>query len=107
MFFLGGPGGLTSKIEKLKAEKIELQAEVSALRNQLEDQQRHRSGLGAALLHEKLECQERKLAVLELASQVLKSLIFFFFFFFINLLIFDSILGSRSNNNRIGKIKND
>lgn len=64
----GGPGGPSAKIEKLKCDKLALEAEVSALRKQLEDQERHESGYGAALLHEKLEYQERKLAVLELAS---------------------------------------
>lgn len=70
MLILGGPGGPSAKIERLKCEKLQLEAEVTALRNQLDQQERHGTGVGAALLHEKLEAQERKLAILELSSQV-------------------------------------
>lgn len=71
-FFLANAGN--GKLEKLTGEKKALEEEVTALKEKLELQMRHEGGIGAAMLHEKLEAQERKLAVLELASQVCRLL---------------------------------
>lgn len=66
----GGASGLTGKLEKLMNENSQLQKEIDELKSMQEAQQRHESGIGAAILHDKLESQERKIAVLELASKV-------------------------------------
>lgn len=58
------------EIEVLKIENMRLQAEIETLNSKLEMQQHHSGGLGAAMLQEKLEAQERKIAVLELAAKV-------------------------------------
>ncbi|KAK9884908.1 hypothetical protein WA026_009146 [Henosepilachna vigintioctopunctata] len=61
--------GNTQQTEALTAENIKLSAEIEELKAKLEIQQRHAGGLGAVMLQEKLEAQERKLAVLELSGK--------------------------------------
>lgn len=65
------------KLEMLEIENSKLQAELEALTMKLEMHQHHSGGLGAAMLQDKLEGQERKIAVLELAAKVSISQIFF------------------------------
>ncbi|CAH2007824.1 unnamed protein product [Acanthoscelides obtectus] len=55
--------------ELLRVENMRLQAELEGLRSRLEMQQNHSGALGAAMMQEKLEAQERKIAILELASK--------------------------------------
>lgn len=73
LFKNGNPLTMHSQIETLRTENIKLQAEVEVLNSKLEMSQHHSGGLGAAMLQEKLESQERKIAVLELASKVNKN----------------------------------
>lgn len=61
-----------NEIESLRAENMKLVAENESLCSKLEMQQHHSGGLGAAMLQEKLEAQERKIAVLELSAKVKK-----------------------------------
>lgn len=56
--------------ETLTLENAKLLAEVEELKAKLEMQQRHAGGLGAAMMQEKLEAQERKLAIMELSGKV-------------------------------------
>lgn len=58
------------EVEVLRIENMRLQAEMEALSSRLEMQQHHSGGLGAAMMQEKLEGQERKIAVLELTTKV-------------------------------------
>lgn len=58
-----------NRIELLEHENAKLQMEIQTLNNKLEMCHRHSGGLGAAMLEEKLEAQERKIAVLELTSK--------------------------------------
>lgn len=58
------------EVEVLRIENMRLQAEIEALSSKLEMQQHHAGGLGAAMLQEKLEGQERKIAILELTAKV-------------------------------------
>lgn len=51
-------------------EKNKLQVEVATLQSKLEMQQHHSGGLGAAMLQERLEAQQRRIAALELAKKV-------------------------------------
>lgn len=60
-----------SSVEKLQFENMKLQNEVEALTSRLEIQQQHSGALGAVMLQEKLEAQERKIAVLELSAKVI------------------------------------
>lgn len=64
-------------IEKLQLENIKLQNEVENLSARLEMQHQYAGGLGAAMLQEKLEAQERKIAVLELSARVSVKLVLF------------------------------
>lgn len=66
----GNFGDIRTKVEKLTSEKNQLETEVNILRNKLDEHKRHSSGIAAALMHEKLEAQERKLMAFELASKV-------------------------------------
>ncbi|KAJ8934432.1 hypothetical protein NQ318_017133 [Aromia moschata] len=61
----------SKEIELLRIENMRLLADVEALTSRLEMQQHHSGGLGAAMMQEKLESQERKIAVLELTAKVL------------------------------------
>ncbi|PSN58155.1 hypothetical protein C0J52_01000 [Blattella germanica] len=58
-----------TKLETLELEKSKLENEVSTLRNKLEMQQHHSGGLGTVMLQERLEAQQRRIAVLELAKK--------------------------------------
>lgn len=60
----------SNRMEMLDLENEKLRVEMEALMSKLQMQQHHSGGLGAAMLQEKLEAQERKIAVLELASKV-------------------------------------
>ncbi|XP_015840436.1 centrosomal protein of 290 kDa isoform X2 [Tribolium castaneum] len=60
---------INHEIEMLKLENMKLISENEALASKLEMQQHHAGGLGAAMLQEKLEGQERKIAILELSSK--------------------------------------
>ncbi|XP_044259542.1 centrosomal protein of 290 kDa-like isoform X2 [Tribolium madens] len=60
---------INHEIEMLKLENMKLISENEALTSKLEMQQYHSGGLGAAMLQEKLEGQERKIAILELSSK--------------------------------------
>nr|CAD7588753.1 unnamed protein product [Timema genevievae] len=62
-------GSESSELEKLELERSKLQVEVTTLKNKLEMQQRHTGGLGAAILEERLEAQQRRIATLELAKK--------------------------------------
>nr|CAD7456946.1 unnamed protein product [Timema tahoe] len=62
-------GSESSELEKLELERSKLQVEVTTLKNKLEMQQRHAGGLGAAILEERLEAQQRRIATLELAKK--------------------------------------
>jgi hypothetical protein len=59
-----------TRIEALELEKSKLQVEVATLQSKLEMQQHHSGGLGAAMLQERLEAQQRRIAALELAKKV-------------------------------------
>jgi hypothetical protein len=58
------------QIKALELENDKLQAEVATFQSKLEMQQHHAGGLGAAMLQERLEAQQRHIAVLELAKKV-------------------------------------
>ena len=58
------------RYETLEVENSKLQSDVQLLRSKLELQQHCSGGLGTVVLQEKLENQERKLAMLELSSKV-------------------------------------
>lgn len=72
-FRITNPHTIQAQVENLRSENIKLQAEVDVLNSKLEISQHHSGGLGAAMLQEKLEAQERKIAVLELAAKVSKA----------------------------------
>ncbi|XP_056644391.1 centrosomal protein of 290 kDa [Diorhabda sublineata] len=57
------------ELEMFKRENNRLLGEVDALKQKLEIQQHHAGALGATMLQEKLEGQERKIAILELSSK--------------------------------------
>jgi hypothetical protein len=59
-----------ARVEALELEKNKLQVEVATLQSKLEMQQHHSGGLGAAMLQERLEAQQRRIAALELAKKV-------------------------------------
>lgn len=59
-----------NEIEMLKMENVKLSSEIDNLTSKLKMQQLHAGGLGAAMLQEKLEAQERKIAILEVSSKV-------------------------------------
>lgn len=58
------------ELEVLKIENMKLLDDLKNLNAKLEMQQHHSGALGAAMMQEKLECQERKIALLELTSKV-------------------------------------
>lgn len=58
------------QFENLALENSRLESQIELLQSKLNAQQHHSGGLAAALLQEKLEAQERKIAVLELAAKV-------------------------------------
>nr|XP_023020845.1 centrosomal protein of 290 kDa [Leptinotarsa decemlineata] len=58
------------ELEILRIENMKLKADVEAMNSKLEMQQHHSGGLGAAMMQEKLESQERKIAILEVAAKV-------------------------------------
>lgn len=60
----------TKEMEMLQIENMKLQSELEAMQSKLEMQQHHSGSLGAALMQEKLESQERKIAILELSAKV-------------------------------------
>ncbi|GJQ81526.1 hypothetical protein Trydic_g4888 [Trypoxylus dichotomus] len=67
----GGSANVNAmKLEMLEIENAKLQAELEAMNVKLEMQQHHSGGLGAAMLQDKLQGQERKIAILELAAKV-------------------------------------
>lgn len=57
-------------VENLRINNMKLLAENQSLMAKLEMNQHHAGGLGAAMLQEKLEAQERKIAILEVTSKV-------------------------------------
>lgn len=59
-----------TELEMLRLENLKLISENEALTSRLEMQHHHSGGLGAAMLQEKLEAQERKITILELAAKV-------------------------------------
>lgn len=77
-FRITNPHTIHAQVENLRSENIKLQAEVEVLNSKLEISQHHSGGLGAAMLQEKLEAQERKIAVLELSAKVSKSRFLFY-----------------------------
>lgn len=58
------------ELEVLKIENIRLLEDLRNLNSKLEMQQHHSGALGAAMMQGKLESQERKIAILELAAKV-------------------------------------
>lgn len=70
LFKSSNPLTIHSHMEVLRNENIKLLSEVEVLNSKLEMSQHHSGGLGAAMLQEKLESQERKIAILELAAKV-------------------------------------
>lgn len=78
----GNPLAMHSQIENLRSENVKLEATVEVLNSKLEMSQHHSGGLGAAMLQEKLESQERKIAILELAAKVIKKLFLLKFYLF-------------------------
>ncbi|KAJ8968110.1 hypothetical protein NQ314_002465 [Rhamnusium bicolor] len=58
------------EMDVLKIENMKLMADIEAMNSRLEMQQHHSGGLGAAMMQEKLEGQERKIAILELTAKV-------------------------------------
>lgn len=58
------------ELEILKIENMKLLEDLKNLNSKLEIQQHHSGALGAAMMQDKLESQERKIAVLELAAKV-------------------------------------
>lgn len=75
-FRITNPHTIHAQVEDLRSENIKLLSEVEMLNSKLEISQHHSGGLGAVMLQEKLEAQERKIAVLELAAKVIKVLYF-------------------------------
>lgn len=59
-----------NRVEAAEQENKLLKNEIEMLNKKLEMQQHHSGGLGAAMLQEKLEAQERKIAILELSTKV-------------------------------------
>lgn len=59
-----------TQLELLKSEKAKLQAQVDVLNSKLEGHQQYPGGLGVAMMQEKMESQERKIAILELSAKV-------------------------------------
>ncbi|XP_017769408.1 PREDICTED: LOW QUALITY PROTEIN: centrosomal protein of 290 kDa-like [Nicrophorus vespilloides] len=55
--------------DALEMDNQRLQSEISGLKTKLEMQQHHSGALGAAMLQEKLEAQERKIAILEMSAK--------------------------------------
>lgn len=60
----------TARMEYTEQENLRLQTELQALSAKLEMQHYHSGALGAAMLQDKLEAQERKIVVLELSAKV-------------------------------------
>lgn len=58
------------ELEVMKIENMKLLEDLKNLNSKLEMQHYHSGGLGAAMMQEKLESQERKIAILELAAKV-------------------------------------
>ncbi|XP_050500647.1 centrosomal protein of 290 kDa [Diabrotica virgifera virgifera] len=58
-----------AELEILRNENIKLLNDVDILKHKLEMQQHHAGALGATMLQEKLEGQERKIAILELSAK--------------------------------------
>lgn len=58
------------ELEVLKIENMKLLEDLRNINSKLEMQQHHSGALGAAMMQEKLESQERKIAILELAAKV-------------------------------------
>lgn len=81
LFKSGNPLTMQTQIENLRSENIKLQAEVEVLNSKLEMSQHHSGGLGAAMLQEKLESQERKIAILELTAKVRENSLLRFYWF--------------------------
>lgn len=59
-----------NQLEALELENVKLLSQVDMLTSKLDMQHHHSGGLAAAMLQEKLEAQERKIAVLELSAKV-------------------------------------
>jgi chromosome condensin MukBEF complex kleisin-like MukF subunit len=59
-----------TRVEALELERSKLQVEVATLQSKLEMQQHHSGGLGAAMLQERLEAQQRRITALELGKKV-------------------------------------
>lgn len=57
-------------LENLEMENVKLLSQIDLLTSKLDMQQHHSGGLAAAMLQEKLEAQERKIAILELSAKV-------------------------------------
>lgn len=60
----------SARLDILELENAKLETEVETLTSKLEIQHHHSGGLGAAMLQDKLETQERKIAILELSAKV-------------------------------------
>lgn len=69
------------RMEALRSENSKLQAHIEVLTTKLEMQQHHSGGLGAAMLQEKLEAQERKIAVLEVTAKVREVQVYLYLMF--------------------------
>ncbi|XP_066992289.2 centrosomal protein of 290 kDa isoform X4 [Anabrus simplex] len=60
---------LEARLQSLELDKARLEGEVSSLKARLEMTQHHAGGLGAAMLEERLEAQQRRIAALELSKK--------------------------------------
>lgn len=60
----------SNQLEMLEMENSRLSSQVNMLTSKLDLQHHHSGGLAAAMLQEKLEAQERKIAILELSAKV-------------------------------------
>lgn len=60
------------ELEVFKIENMKLLDDLKNLNAKLEIQQHHSGALGAAMMQDKLECQERKIAILQLTAKVSK-----------------------------------
>lgn len=78
-----------NRMEALQMENAKYLSQIELLNSKLEAQHHHSGGLAAAMLQEKLEAQERKIAVLELSTKVRKNIFILCPFFLIVIIVFN------------------